>query len=744
MSDYDSQPAGTLVEPRKLTIPRARSVASFAKTTANPNVQLLHCYGSRDDGTEAVALTLSATVPQRPVHDIRHTEPILLVFRQDDAWYPYVESLRRDFPRAPHTNLTGRDEPRSLCLYYEPWEDVRITLTAPKLIARTMWWLEKTAAGVLHGEDQPLEPLLFDPVQDLIIPSDLLSRGDAGEADLLTCEVTGASWRLVRPPTASSGDDQSRQSITCLALVVTCQPQQHGVIQATPPSLRDLHEFLLPAGVDLVGTLRKRLDGWINNADMLRGLDGVSLVLLVRLPKIRVAGGGVESEELRAFAFKGSLNAIATEVSRHLGDSEGDGPEAIGEKIELLPLNPRPGFSRALAAEVNGQSPNASHVIAVGLGALGSQVAVNLVRGGFGQWSLVDHDLLQPHNLGRHALGSWAVGWPKAIGLAGMLNNVVEGPPIACGIVENVLRPQGPTNQTAVEWKSGSTILDMSASIAVARYLCNDIKSPARRVSLFLNPSGTALTLLAEDTARNVPLDVLEMQHYRALTWDIDLAGLLSSPSTMRSGVGCRDVSNQIPQDLVGLFAGIGSRAVKRAVETDRAQIVTWRVDESTYSVSSTTIDVPSVLHRKKNGWRILFDAELESKLRKYRNAKLPNETGGVLIGSSDMARRIIYVVDATEAPPDSQECPHGFLRGSQGLQETVQGIQEATRGMLGYIGEWHSHPPNATVDPSIRDKNVVEWVKETLDDEGQVGIVGIVGSRKSMNLIPCGSALYQ
>ena len=62
----------------------------------------------------------------------------------------------------------------------------------------------------------------------------------------------------------------------------------------------------------------------------------------------------------------------------------------------MLPLNPRPGFSRALAAEVNGEGRgDSSRVIAVGVGALGSQVVSNLVRGGFGQWTLVDHDLLQ-------------------------------------------------------------------------------------------------------------------------------------------------------------------------------------------------------------------------------------------------------------------------------------------------------------------------------------------------------------
>ena len=740
MIGHDLPVAGTPVAPRKLTIPRARSVARFAESTSNPYVRLLNCYGSRDDGTEAVALAISATVPQRPAHDIRQSEPILIVFRKDDDWYPRVESLRDEFPHTPHTNLTGPGAPRNLCLYYEPWEDVRITLTVPKLIGRIMWWLEGTAAGTLHGEDQPLEPLLFDPFLDLIIPSDLLSGSVPDELESLTCYTTGWSLLLVRSLVPPEKGAEKPQGGSCLALVVTCRPQQHGVIRATPRTLGDLHDFLLPAGVDLMGVLRDRLDATEEESDV----EGMSLILLVRLPKLRVAGGEVEKEELRAFAVSGPIGAIVKEVARHSDDADTGESQDSGEEIQLLPLNPRLGFSRALAAEVNDEGRgDSTQVIAVGVGALGSQVVSNLVRGGFGKWTLVDHDLLQPHNLGRHVLGGWALGVPKSFGLADMLNRIVEGPPIACGIAADVLRSQTPDNRGRVDWNSGSIILDMSASIAVARHLCQDIKSSARRVSMFLNPSGTALSLLAEDRARSVPLDVLEMQHYRALISDPGLSGLLSPPSTMRSGVGCRDVSTQIPQDLVGLLAGIGSRAVRRAVETDRAQIATWRVDESNYSVTNTVVEVPDVRSRKKNGWRIFWDAQLENRLRECRNAKLPNETGGVLIGSLDMARRIIYVVDASEAPPDSQECPNGFLRGLEGLEEEVDAIQEATSGMLGYIGEWHSHP-TGNVAPSSPDRDVVKWVKQTLDDEGQVGVVGIVGSRKRLNFIPCGTALHQ
>ena len=39
---------------------------------------------------------------------------------------------------------------------------------------------------------------------------------------------------------------------------------------------------------------------------------------------------------------------------------------------------------------------------------------------------------------------------------------------------------------------------------------------------------------------------------------------------------------------------------------------------------------------------------------------------------------------------------------------------------------------------------NVIRWVEQTLDDEGQVGVVGIVASKQKLDFTLCGSALYQ
>ena len=59
-------------------------------------------------------------------------------------------------------------------------------------------------------------------------------------------------------------------------------------------------------------------------------------------------------------------------------------------------------FRRELAAQMNGYDGDGTtpDMVAIGVGALGSQVLTNLVRSGYGRWTLVDEDVLHPHNLG--------------------------------------------------------------------------------------------------------------------------------------------------------------------------------------------------------------------------------------------------------------------------------------------------------------------------------------------------------
>ena len=60
-------------------------------------------------------------------------------------------------------------------------------------------------------------------------------------------------------------------------------------------------------------------------------------------------------------------------------------------------------------------------VAVIGLGAVGSQVAVELARAGVGRLKLIDGDILEPANLVRHACTLQQVGLPKSTAVANQL-----------------------------------------------------------------------------------------------------------------------------------------------------------------------------------------------------------------------------------------------------------------------------------------------------------------------------------
>ena len=126
-------------------------------------------------------------------------------------------------------------------------------------------------------------------------------------------------------------------------------------------------------------------------------------------------------------------------------------------------------------------------------------------------------------------------------------------------------------------------------------------------------------------------------------------------------------------------------------------------------------------------GWRIRTDKALLTKFSELRAGKLPNETGGVLIGAHDMQRHIVYLVDTIPSPPDSEEWLAVYIRGCKGLATEVREFETRTAGNLTYTGEWHSHPDGASVLPSQDDIKAFSWLSANMLSAGLPPIMMIV-----------------
>jgi integrative and conjugative element protein (TIGR02256 family) len=796
------EPRGEIISSGDLELSKALELVHAVEVGAYTS--LIEC--RRDSDTiEVVIFDTEVERPQKRANDIRRVERIAVEFESRDTTTPEVLALRSDFPLVPHLNLRIQEFPRSLCLFDEKYNDLKSRWTGVLLVNRIREWLALTTKGTLHGNGQPLEPLLFGSEWKLVIPSDILCRQDSL---LYVLPVKSGKDRFTLIAEYFEDTYSGQQDLAYLATVVSCQPLQHGIIRQTPTNICELHKFLEYGNVDLVRELRKRLKEWkthnekllfsislfniglnndsknfilktfishrillmppinisqrsqpntysvtdsMNNEYILRKqggrfnvyqewILGRRLVLIVALPKTRYEGGAVEATDFRAFLTDKTIRDIGVELDaweiREDGIGEVFSPDESknGNEISLLMLDPVSAFSRSLAVKLSGSTEATEcRIVAVGLGALGSQVFINLTRMGYGKWTLIDEDCLLPHNLARHALDATYVGSAKAEALASVANPMIEGEPIAEFIVTDILDSfQSEETNGKVEnaFRDADIILDMSASIAVARHLANNVNSSARRISLFLNPSGTDIIILAEDIKREITLDCLEMQYYRLLYHEPDLRQhLMAEFDTVRYANSCRDVSRTIPQDFVALLSSIGSRALRKINSTDDAFIAIWHTEAEEMNVRKYGADVASIIRRKIGEWSLCTDRYVIDKVNELRETKLPNETGGVLLGSYDMERRVIYVVDVIPSPPDSIEWPTLYIRGCEGLRGQLEEVTQITSGRLEYIGEWHSHPPGCGSRPSSDDCQAFGWLREIMSTDGLPPLMLIVGA---------------
>ncbi|MFZ1685523.1 MAG: ThiF family adenylyltransferase [Candidatus Zixiibacteriota bacterium] len=685
-----------------------------------------------DVPTEAVLIEVDVEIGQCPVNPIAKREEVAVVFRVDDSCSPQIVSLRDDFPVVPHLNLTEHESIKNICIFNERWEEIRPTLSSFGLLERIQRWFAGTAAGTLHQSDQPLEPLIGINAPYVLVHPQLLRTESIAVAKLTSATYLRTTVMREIGTFSGSTTDQCFTAIIMRTPVVT-----HGIIYREPRTLADLTSLFFEIGFDVSTMVRNQLRTFVDDPEWSL-IRGTRLVVILILPKSRIASGPTESTDFRAFISESSVESIGIDLGVLIRTAGGVGPlitfdtSKTGATSLIKVGNTVPLMDRKSACEYSGRrSDQVTKIVQVGVGALGSQLVLNLIRQGFGLWTLIDSDLLLPHNLARHAAFRAQLGQPKSDGLARLASDVVADPGTITPLVVDVLEPAKFGDKVKVAFKSTDIIVDCSASIAVERTLCLDVESDARRVAFFMNPSGQDLVCLAEDCVRRTKLDVLEMAYYRGLLKHASLGGHLSPPiGVVRYGSSCRDTSSRIRQDAVALHAAISSRVLGEMGERPEGAVTVWRLSD-THALDRFDIVFGEERRVITGGWTVCYDTTFEDKVQMLRRDKLPNETGGVLLGHVDLLRRCLYVIDSVFAPPDSIEHPYAFIRGFSGIRAKLAKLTNVTGGNLQYVGEWHSHPDGCSTRMSADDVTLLGWVSKEVSALDQPGVVLIVGKHE-------------
>ncbi|HEX9198732.1 MAG TPA: ThiF family adenylyltransferase [Acidobacteriaceae bacterium] len=698
-----------------------------------------------DSVSEMLVVQCECDVFPKNPPGIQYREPISLRFYRNPKIAPEARALRPGFPVLLHENNPKAGEPIWLCVYQEPWADLRRTWTPQKFLARIQWWLKAAAAGELHPSDRMPEQLFFESRCSIVLPPDFDQlAGSRDHALSLELRSTDDSGKLVA--TANFGPiaqylQSGDRHYALVAITVPAIDQTRP--ELAPPTLGELQDRLAAVG----SPIDKLLFGEIQRlaAEVaLPHVTGQKALLIVTVPVRNPAGGAVRSER-RGFLVDAGLGELGVMAGVLMRTDRGDGyvrAVLLGEmqlqpawrKTEILQVEIREAFTPERARLYSGVTSTGPKGVLAGAGALGSALAEIWVREGWGQWGVIDPDVLFPHNLARHRGFEPQIGMPKV--------QVVQN---LQTFVYKKIEPGRGLRAEATDFANGKVvallqgaelIADVSTTISVPRDLAqrDDLK---RCLSAYITPSGQDSVMLLEDANRTIRLDCLEAQYYRFML-DAPWAEthLKGHRGNLYVGAGCRDISAVIPGEFIQLHAAVLARQIRLRSAEPPAHVQVWRAQPDTGEVNTTAFAVMPSLVAGERGLEIVWDEGLRAKLRDMRAHGLPNESGGVLLGYMDAICGRIYVVDALAPPLDSYRSREEFGRGIEGLESRVKQVMDRTANIVGYIGEWHSHPEGVEADPSRKDAFLLIRLAETLRQDGVPALMFIVGETTETWLI--------
>ena len=727
----------TEVDESALAIPRA--IALCRAIHRRQDTRLLKTFKKSEATATAVEVLVIEMdcegVPSRNAAGIQYCERLALFVTSNKNDIPEVVALRNAFPVMMHQNQGQADGPANLCVYFGPKSATLRTLTPESFLHRIRWWLEGSARGELHPADQPVEQLFFTSRYELVLPwnVDELSKSSAHRAiifaqtprpdDTLTCFLEFVE--KAAPPKPG----------TVAHIEVTLPAVVHGFVDRDPPTLGALADVLEKRGVDVISPLRAALKALIGSKGATKAEEDDFTIVLLCIPISRAEGAAPEKQMRRAFAIVGGRLALGKAMGVYMVH-EGKYYSAEGllgaeaptqwrntgiEAMEVLQRN-----TTAMARAHSGINDEGPAGVLIGGGTLGCTMLGLWGRSGWGSWTVIDNDHIKPHNLSRHPALGQQVGEMKAIVAAELHGFAMQGASEVKGICADACDFKNAAVIAALE--SNKVVIDASTTLEYPR-LASTRDGLARHASVFVTPDGNSSVMLVEDAAREQKLRTLEAQYYRAVIGtDWGKSHLEGNLRHFWSGASCRDISVVLACSRITAHAATLAEQLPLAFKQPEASIRIWHRDSNTGAVSVYQA-APFAERRMTLGeYDLYIDNGLYERLVALRAAQLPQETGGILLGYYDLNVNAVVLVDALAAPPDSKGSREAFERGIAGLRDAVSEAARRTVGVVGYVGEWHSHPPGHAATPSSADSYQLVYLALHMAEDGLPAVQLIVG----------------
>lgn len=669
---------GSIIRGDELRIPRAISI--YNSIEAIDNCDLLECR-RKADSSEVILFTLKRIgVPDEPAFDIHNNEDVAVVCSKADMTMPEVYALRKDFPVAlPHSNAKEHEHPVSLCISDVPFADIRHQFSAYDFIGYIRRWFLLNSRNKLHESDRPIE--VFFAAKKFCELRD--NRKNAYRYLLLT-KKTNYTYIVEFVEKAQA----SHFTINvCMSQLISRN------FAAMPRTIGDLANYKDVDEVPLPQSILNRLFSTASRDN------NFPLIVSVFVPQKRT--NDTTETRIDLFLIKIEQSVFSIIHNKKILSNTHFEEWYRSLAIELIFTLPQPSLYQNRIS--NRLTKSVKKIACIGTGTLGGNVIDSLVREGFCEnIVLVDYDIYFPHNTARHVLPISHTMESKAFALKECLNGIHDQKIDVINGDYLILKDF----QKNKIFDDASIVLDASTSVAVERSIALDYNdNNVRKCTIFLNPKGTDLVMLMGDSDGTSRLDLLEMSYLRAILTTPSLSSHLDmSDMISTNDFTCRSESSVINYDDVKILGAVASQQIKNCCANNDAFVGIWHVNEQESIVEKQSIKIQNWVEYEVNSIRIYIACDLVDEIKCARLLKGNCETGGCLIGCYDKDRHIIYVMYQIHEPNGSK-CSHcSFIRGCEGLSDSMEDIRKKTGNQVRYLGEWHSHP-NFSSAPSTTDQ---------------------------------------
>jgi len=717
----------------KLAIPRALGLYEACMRNRDFDVVQLLRHEKKDFEYIVIDVQCDGVPPNNSV-GIRYYERLVLCMSADPSVLPETLALRKDFPSLMHENRIAPNVPVSLCLYFESTASVRRTWTPENFLRRVQWWLEKSARDELHPADQPVEQLFFVAQYELVLPWNFkeLKKNPANKFVINRGPTRQNAAETFFLQTA--GQEDSTRSIT--PVEITLSPITHGRIELEPHNLGELVDTLNLRGTELLPVLENVIQNRVDTQGIPISSDESASIILLHVPMSRTSDGPPEKFVTRGFVILTGmlgigqkLGVLLTHEGKYFRDVRLFGQQTANAdawRSEVIyPMELSRQLDAAAARFQSGIYDEGPDGVIVGVGSLGSMMLELWGRSGWGKWSAVDKDHIKPHNIARHVAHSQHIGMLKAEVVAQLHAAVTDG---ASKVVPISSDATDLNDDIVGALRASKLVIDASTTLEYPRLSSTRDDFP-RHVSVFVTPDGNAAVLLAEDVDRKVRLRTLEAQYYRAVIHEAWGAHHLDGNlGTFWSGASCRDISTVLPYSRVVVHAATLAEQVRLTTSRQDPDIAIWLRNPVSGEIRSVAVPVHTERRCGFGNLDLFIDEGVVQKLNAERANSFPTETGGILLGFYDFNINAVVVIDALPAPADSKSTGVSFERGVEGLRGAVADAARRTAGVVQYIGEWHSHPPNYPADPSRDDIFQLIYLSLKMAEDGLPAVSLIVG----------------